>query len=228
MAFIILSLIFALLEWIAEHKQSRLGIYSTKPTMMLFLIAWVLLYADLLTDTHNFPLVWFLIGLAFCLGGDIFLMLPERFFLSGLISFLLGHIFYILGLWGSVTFKVSLLPGLMLAVVILSISLTLYRRLARGMVASENTRMRIPVAVYAFIISIMLYLALLTPLSEAWENTFALIVAAGALLFYVSDILNAWRRFISPFSNDRLLIMSTYHLGQIGIAVGATLQFTML
>jgi hypothetical protein len=38
-----------------------------------------------------------LIGLIFCLGGDIFLALPqERMFLFGLVSFLLGHVFFVI------------------------------------------------------------------------------------------------------------------------------------
>jgi alkenylglycerophosphocholine hydrolase len=36
-----------------------------------------------------------LIGLVFCLGGDVFLALPrEKMFLFGLVSFLLGHVFH--------------------------------------------------------------------------------------------------------------------------------------
>jgi uncharacterized membrane protein YhhN len=39
-----------------------------------------------------------LTGLVFCLGGDVFLALPqERMFLCGLVSFLLGHVFYAVG-----------------------------------------------------------------------------------------------------------------------------------
>jgi hypothetical protein len=42
-------------------------------------------------------LLWFGLGLVFSLAGDIFLMLPSRFFIAGLIAFLLGHVFYIFG-----------------------------------------------------------------------------------------------------------------------------------
>ena len=36
-----------------------------------------------------------LTGLIFCLGGDVFLALPrQKMFLCGLVSFLLGHLFY--------------------------------------------------------------------------------------------------------------------------------------
>jgi uncharacterized membrane protein YhhN len=37
-----------------------------------------------------------LTGLIFCLGGDVFLALPrQKMFLCGLVSFLLGHLFYV-------------------------------------------------------------------------------------------------------------------------------------
>jgi uncharacterized membrane protein YhhN len=37
-----------------------------------------------------------LTGLIFCLGGDVFLALPRpKMFLCGLVSFLLGHLFYV-------------------------------------------------------------------------------------------------------------------------------------
>ena len=78
------ALIFAVMEWYFEYKQNKLGIYLTKPTMMIFLIAWVWFYADvpsLMLGFDTSAIMWFVVGLALCLGGDIFLMLPERFFL---------------------------------------------------------------------------------------------------------------------------------------------------
>ena len=65
----------------------------------------------------------------------------------------------------------------------------------------------------------------MTLLDDIWLFTPSLWVSAGALLFYVSDIMNAWTRFVAPISNDRFKIMTTYHLGQIAISVGATLHF---
>ena len=50
-----------------------------------------------LVQSHPLPGYFYLllIGLTFCLGGDIFLALPrERMFLFGLVSFLIGHVFY--------------------------------------------------------------------------------------------------------------------------------------
>ena len=45
------------------------------------------------------------------------------------------------------------------------------------------------------------------------------------MLFFISDTLLAWNRFVAPIRHQRVLIMSTYHLGQMGLALGAALQF---
>jgi uncharacterized membrane protein YhhN len=47
------------------------------------------------------------------------------------------------------------------------------------------------------------------------------------VLFYASDSMLAWDRFLKPLSHARLRVMVTYHLGQIGIILGATL-YTVL
>ena len=41
----------------------------------------------------------------------------------------------------------------------------------------------------------------------------------GALLFYVSDAFIGWSRFVKHFPGERLAIMTTYHLGQVGIVL---------
>jgi hypothetical protein len=41
----------------------------------------------------------------------------------------------------------------------------------------------------------------------------------GASLFYVSDALIAWNRFIGETRHGRLAIIVTYHLGQVGLVL---------
>ena len=153
MIILVLALLFAILEWVAEVRSNQMGIFWTKPTMMILLITWVVVSGDPL----SLPFGWFVIGLIFCLGGDIFLMLPaERFFLPGLISFLLGHIAYILGFGQVIPALESITSGVALAFMLFIISGLIYRKLAQGMQASGNRHMQIPVAIYALVISIML------------------------------------------------------------------------
>jgi uncharacterized membrane protein YhhN len=227
--FLVLAFVFAALEWTSEYKKFKLGIYLTKPTVMLCLIAWVWTYSDLpvmITNFYTFSLLWFVVGLVFCLIGDVFLMLPpERFFVPGLITFLIGHIFYILGFDRILPPEGTWLPAAILVLMLLGVLVTVYQRLARGLDESGKSKMKRPILVYALVISMMLYGALMTLLDDVWLFTPSLWVSAGALLFYVSDIMNAWTRFVAPISNDRFKIMTTYHLGQIAISIGATLHF---
>jgi uncharacterized membrane protein YhhN len=159
-------------------------------------------------------------------GGDIFLMLPpERWFMWGLVAFLLWHIGYIIGFRVISLVEGTLVPTIFLTLILVVVGLGIFRRLKDGLQSSGKDKMILPLAVYSVVISYMLFSVAYTFLDPAWSTTHAYIVMGGALLFYVSDILNAWERFIFSFINARLFIMSTYHLGQIGLAVRATLHF---
>jgi hypothetical protein len=41
----------------------------------------------------------------------------------------------------------------------------------------------------------------------------------GALLFYVSDAVLGWTRFVSDLRRGRVVVMVTYHLGQAGLVL---------
>ena len=225
MIILLLVFIIAAIEWISEHKKIQWGIYITKPALMVTLIAWVLTYSQLLSRENEFPLMWFVIGLAFCLAGDVFLMWPDHLFLPGLVAFLLGHILYIIGFWPILPPEGTYLPAAVIALLLIVLGAIIYRKLSQGMSASGNERMRWPVLLYSIVISLMLYAALTRGLREMWTTTSAIWVGVGAALFYLSDILNAWRRFVAEFPNARLMIIMTYHLGQIALAVGMVLHW---
>jgi len=46
----------------------------------------------------------------------------------------------------------------------------------------------------------------------------------GAFLFYISDLILAWNRFVAPIQNGRLLNIVAYHLGQIALIVGVAMH----
>jgi len=54
------------------------------------------------------------------------------------------------------------------------------------------------VAVYAAVISLMLVSALATLFQPGWPTSEAAFVAIGATLFFCSDALLAWNRFVAP------------------------------
>ena len=45
----------------------------------------------------------------------------------------------------------------------------------------------------------MLLSALLTLAADTWQAGAAILVSAGALLFFLSDTLLAWNKFVTPF-----------------------------
>lgn len=217
----------AILEWVGEQKRIRWLIYVTKPLVLIILILWIVFENRLSrypVSIFKPSLGWFLLASAFCLVGDILLMLPERFFMLGLVAFLLGHIAYIFGFQFGIPPQGSLFPAILMAAIIILVSGSVYRKLVQGLKASRKYRMILPVLIYAIVISYMLFAALSTLLINNWNYAAALPVSFGALLFYLSDILNAWHRFVNPLPAGRLKIMVTYHLAQIGLAVGVVIH----
>lgn len=218
-------LLLAILEWVSEVKKITPLKFITKPATMIALIAWVLLTAGQ-AGVSSPGLTWFVIGLVLCLFGDIFLMFPpEKFFMPGLVSFLLGHVAYILA-FGVFSFTdKTMIPAILLILFLAIVALRIFKSLKAGLKASGKEKLIIPVGVYSVVISYMLFSAAYSFLTPEWSTSEAYLVVSGALLFYISDILNAWERFVSPLENAKLKIMITYHLGQILLSVGVVLHF---
>jgi alkenylglycerophosphocholine/alkenylglycerophosphoethanolamine hydrolase len=208
--------VLAVLDWIAADKKIKALEYFAKPATMLALLWWMWQGVGL-----GGAMLWFTVGVAFCLAGDVFLMLPIDMFIFGLLAFLLGHLFYIVGLNNSAPFF-SLRGGVF--IILLAIYAGwLYVKIARGLSSKGKSSLKIPVAIYAFVISLMVYSALMSWSRAAWPTNAAVLASLGAILFYISDSMLAWDRFVNPISHARLKVMVTYHLGQIGIVLGAML-----
>jgi uncharacterized membrane protein YhhN len=67
--------------------------------------------------------------------------------------------------------------------------------------------------------------ALATIGKPGWEPVNYLSVALGGLLFYLSDTLLAYDRFVTPIRYGRLFVRITYHIGQILLLTGAVNHF---
>jgi uncharacterized membrane protein YhhN len=159
-----------------------------------------------------------LIGLIFCLGGDVFLALPrERMFLFGLVSFLLGHIFYV----GSFFYLADLSHGSWIGVGI-------------GLVASGGVffwlrpylgSLLIPVIAYIVVITVMLVGSWTVLCDAGVELSGRLMVFGGAVSFYVSDLFVARDRFLKTEFKNRLIGLPLYYFGQflLAFSVGAVI-----
>ena len=218
---IILAFIFAGLESLALYKDWRRLEFVAKPAVMVCLFIWLYLSVGL----HGAPL-WFGIGILFSLAGDIALIFinRSRFFMLGLSNFLLGHIAYLIGFNTPIP-QTTTVWSIGLAVVIGLGSVRVLRRIVGGLRAKGQTRLVIPIIIYGTIITLMLLAAMLTLFRLDWDATAALLVSFGAAMFYFSDIVLAWNRFVSPIKNGRMLNIGMYHLAQIAIVVGVGMQF---
>lgn len=215
---IILALIFAGLESLALWKKWTKLEYFVKPAVMVCLFIWLVTTAGL-----QGTLLWFGVGILFSMAGDIFLLFIDRFFIFGLISFLLAHIAYLVGFnlpfpetLGTWAIAISIIVGLS--------AVRLLRRIVDG-VRVNQPRLVVPVIIYSAVITLMLLSALLTLFRPEWSSTPAYLVSFGAFLFYFSDVILAWNRFVAPIKNSRVLNIGAYHLAQVMIIVGVAQQF---
>jgi uncharacterized membrane protein YhhN len=193
---------FAVVDWIGVvHHDRRLRLVA-KPAVMILLAA----VALSLQPSSGAQRDIFVAALFLCLLGDVFLLSgSEGWFMAGLAAFLGAHLAYSDGfLVGG--FQRSLLPYSAAATAIASLAFG--GRIVGALVGSKRTSMLGPVLVYLLAISSMVTLAGATGKPAA---------ITGAILFYVSDGLIAWNRFVRPSDWTRLPVIVTYHLGQAAL-----------
>ncbi|HSM25960.1 MAG TPA: lysoplasmalogenase, partial [Anaerolineaceae bacterium] len=148
------------------------------------------------------------------------LLMRSRFFVPGLFSFLFAHIFYIIGFaYGTIEWNWwAMVPLGIISLLIL----VAYPRIIGGIRRRlEHRRLWLPVVLYMVTITIILLMAMLTWFRPIWNYPAVLFVSVGALLFTISDTVLATGRFLRPIPYGNFLVMFTYHLGQLGIAIGA-------
>ncbi len=204
-AFLLLALtvVAAAGDWHAVHHGIRPLEYVCKPLTIVMLIA-----ATVALDVDQ-PVVrvWFVVALLLCLVGDVFLMLPRDLFVYGLGSFLLGHIAYIVGMQVDGVDGARIVFGvLVVAVALVAIGVRVLGGVRRG----PEPELAGPVLAYMGVISVMVVSAIGTGHPAA---------VGGAGLFYASDALIAWNRFVGETRQARLAIIVTYHLAQIGLVL---------
>lgn len=188
----LLYLVVALIYVIAYSYENNLITTITKPIPVLLLI-----FLIKRNSVYNQLII---IGLVFSLLGDIFLMRTVNFFILGLVAFLIAHLFYIFA-YLERTNKLKLTSY---------IPFLLYAILFFMFIFDSLGDMAIPVAVYMFIISTMLWRSFVqrktTPVAK-WAFI-------GAFVFTISDSMIAISKFYEPFFMDSFFIMFTYWTAQ--------------
>ena len=172
--------------------------FATKPAVMVLLIVAALL----LRPASQGERALFVVALVLGLAGDVFLMLPDRFLVPGIAAFLLGHLAYVVGFRFAGFNVAGLIVGLTIAAVTAGL---LLRRILGALEQSGRTSLRYPVLAYAIVISLM------TVSATASGN---LVAAAGGLLFFFSDVIFAWYRFVKPVRWGQPVNIVMYQTGQ--------------
>ncbi|HEY8811918.1 MAG TPA: lysoplasmalogenase [Candidatus Dormibacteraeota bacterium] len=197
------AIAFAAVDWLAvAHANLRLR-WVFKPGTILLLVG----VALTLLPASNGQRYLFIAAVLLSFAGDVLLLSGERGFPAGLAAFLAAHLAYSAGfLIGGVR------PGLLAisAPAVAIVSLAVGGRVLRSVLGSRHRALTLPVTAYLLAISAMLALAAASGKPTA---------LAGAALFYASDALIAWNRFVRPLSWSPLPVIITYHLGQAGLVL---------
>lgn len=201
-----LAVIAAVIDWVAVLDKDQRLEYLCKPLTMVLLIA-VALAIDPDSEAAR---TWFVVALIFSLAGDVFLMLKGRdLFILGLAAFFLAHLAYVFGfIAGGLSFG-RMIGGLVVAGVAVGL---VGMRIVKA-VHEKEPDLGVPVMAYMGVISVMLVVA------TGSGSGFALL---GGLLFYVSDALIGWTRFVKDIAKAPLLIIVTYHVAQICLVASLT------
>ena len=217
---LLIALGFAALEALALWKNWLRLEYVAKPAVMIVLFLWLWILAG-----RNGASFWFGLGILLSLVGDVLLMISlDKLFLAGLVAFLLAHIAYVIGF--NIPLPVFSMWGIVLAVMIGLGGTRVIRRILAPLAARGQGRMRMPIIVYSAVISLMLLSAMMKLSDITWDAGASVLVSVGAFLFYISDIILAWNKFVSPIQHGRIYNIAAYHLGQIALIAGVIVQFS--
>jgi uncharacterized membrane protein YhhN len=173
------------------------------------------------TGVKNRFKIWVLLALFFSWVGDVLLMFEVRdsgFFIVGLSSFLLAHFFYII--FFNKVRSSELIDGkwwLLLIVV-------LYYGFFITFISPYLGDMKLPVRIYAVMISIMFMLAM--HMLYLKYSRVGILMMTGALLFVISDSVLAINKFYEAFEPAGFIIMLTYGSAQLLIVEGGRRYLT--
>jgi uncharacterized membrane protein YhhN len=205
---IVATLVVAVADWVAVARGYARAERVLKPLAMIVLIAAaVTLRGDV--PTGRWVLV--LLALVFSLAGDVFLLASDRF-VEGVGAFLLAHVAYIAAFVSSGLDAVAALIGLVVAG---AISAVLYARILRGLATRGQRSLAVPLSLYVLALTGTVVAAAATVGADDWTSPASAVAIVGAGLFYASDAMIGWTRFVREFPRSRVLVMVTYHVGQV-------------
>jgi uncharacterized membrane protein YhhN len=196
-AILVVALVIAALDWISVATMIRWLEYATKPGFMLALIV----LAVVMHPVDQTERAFFIGALALGLLSDVFLMLPRDLFVAGLAAALVEHLAYISGF----RTRELHLGHLLIAAALAFVSVAVIFPTINGALLRDHRKLVAPVIAYLVVFVLMVASA---------GGTGSLVALAGALLFFYSDAILAWNRFVKPLPFGRVVNIVPYHVGQ--------------
>jgi uncharacterized membrane protein YhhN len=203
------AVIFSFASIYVYYNKKEMYVYI-KPIPIILLVMLYLFYFSGSTQKNIFHIL-IIVGLIFGLIGDILLAFKMRFFLLGLIAFLIGHVSYIISFTG----KPFIIPNLLIAGITSVLSfyiIILFSKINR----ETRKKMIVPIVLYIIALTTMFLTAMNYDMNDKFH---APLFAIGSALFVISDGTLAWERFVKENKFSTLIILSTYYAAQILIAV---------
>jgi len=209
--FLIVYFIILGLHVVAEYFEHKKGRYATKPLLVSLLILYYLL--SLSVTQYNWLLI---LALIFGYLGDIALMIGRegKWFMMGLGSFLIGHIFYIIAYFLSIT-DITQFPiwGFLLFIPSIGVALAFIY-----MIKGKMGDLQKPTLIYIIIITVMSLTAVLR--FAEFQGPSFFMVWIGSLLFMIADGIIALDKFYKEIPHSRVYVMIPYGLAQFLIVQG--------
>ncbi|MCW9033403.1 MAG: lysoplasmalogenase [Rhodospirillales bacterium] len=195
---------------VAHLYGLQYGLFPSKPLIKAPVVIFLCIYAFM--NSEGRTRLFLCVALLFSDLGDIFLAMEPSFFLHGLISFLVAHLFYIalfLRHKEDAVEKRHILIGIAFAAYGVCLVAFLYPSLGT---------MAIPVMVYAIILILMGVTANMGAFGTP-------MVALGALSFILSDSGIAVNKFHMPMEWLGYITWPLYVVAQFLIVLGATKKY---
>jgi len=210
---LILFFIILTADLVAVHLHYKIAEYIFKPLIVIWLLAYFVLQLRAVRSNLK---KWIIAALFFSWLGDVLLMLQDDkplFFLFGLSAFLLAHIFYIF-FFHFIRKEENIKSRWWLALIV-----AVYYILMISLLSPYLGDMKLPVRIYAVVISFMFMLAMHMLFIKNKKP--GLWIMSGALLFVMSDSVLAIDKFYQSFEMAPLVVMITYGLAQLFLTEGA-------
>lgn len=188
----------------AIHFNYKVYKYIWKPGTMVLIILLAITESGL-SSAFSYLVLF---ALLFSLFGDVFL-LREEWFVHGLASFLIAHILYSIGFVVAFDLRFTFITGSLL-IILMMIAILFFLILQPNVRKNGGRVLLLAVAGYITVITTMVGLSIMTGVS---------ILITASILFFISDAVLAFNKFVKRFQLADYMVMSTYFTAQLLFAI---------